>query len=152
MLASNERTICGEQRQTHAVCRSSHHDRVTKIRKKTLTFVVCFSSLSFIPSMWIYTAYSYTIIIFISLFKMFFSLMVASYVTSRSPLYPPPFLPLTLTSRPFASQILSSAPLPTFPFLSVSYYNSSSPLPLFSTPLRRSVPVYTLLLMIRTVH
>jgi len=108
----------------------------------------CVFSVSFIPSMWIYTVSSYTVIIYICLFKMF-SLMVASCVTSCSPLFPPPFLLLTLTSPPFASQILSSAPLP---FLSVSYYTSSSPLPLSSTPLPRSVPVYTLLLMIRTVH
>lgn len=83
--------------------------------------------------MWIYTACAYTILFSISLFRIFVSLMVVSCVTSCSPLVPPPYTHISPLPSPFASQTISSA-LPTFPFLSYSYYNSSPPLPPFLHP------------------
>lgn len=84
---------CGEQKQTNANC--SQHDKPTKI-----DIDICGVSLSYISTV------SYTIIILISLFKMFFSLVVASCVMPCLLLYSPPFLLLTLTSLHF---------LPPFP-------------------------------------
>lgn len=93
--------------EVHITC--SH----VKVQNRRDICGVCFS-LFFIPSMWIYTVPSYTIIICISLFKMFSSLMVASCVTSCLPLFPPPFHLLTLLL--FLSLLpLKFSPLLLFP-------------------------------------
>lgn len=113
--ASNDRTICGEQRQADAVCRSSHLDKVTEIKNRCWHLCVVFLTFLHILYVDLY-CFLLNMIIFVSIFKMLFSLMIASCVTSCSPLFPPPFLLLTLRSLLFLPSLpLKFSPLLLFP-------------------------------------